>query len=134
MKNRIIQDMVSAMKVKNVIARDILRVLKGEIERNEQRNKVKVILSDSDVVTLVKKLIEGIELSGNDNGEIAILEVYVPKQMSEGDMIIEATVFIDNNGLDSLKGLGKIMGHFKQNFKGTYDGKKLSEIVKGLLT
>ena len=41
MKNRIKTDMVNAMKAKDVVTRDILRVLKGEIERNEQSSKGK---------------------------------------------------------------------------------------------
>jgi len=134
MKDKVRKDMVKAMKAKDVIARDILRVLKGEIERNEQGSKGKVEVTDADIVKMVKKLIDSINESGEDNGEIAILEVYLPQQMSEGDMIIEVTVFIDNNGLDSPRDMGKIMGHFKQNFEGTYDGKELSGIVKELLT
>jgi uncharacterized protein YqeY len=134
MKDRIKKDMVTAMKAKDVVTRDILRVLKGEIERNEQSSKGKVELTDSDVVKLVKKLIESVAESGDDNGEIAVLEVYLPKQMTESNMIIEATLFVNENGLDSPRDMGKIMSHFKQKFEGTYDGKELSRIAKELLT
>ena len=128
MKNRVKKDMMTAMKEKNVVARDILRVLKGEIERNEQSSKGKVELSDSEVVKIIKKLIENSTPEESD-----VLEWYVPSQMDKGDMLIETTLFIEKNGLDSPRDMGKIMAHFKQNFEGTYDGKELSGIVKGLL-
>jgi len=133
MKNRIKIDMVTAMKEKNTVARDILRVLKGEIERNEQSSKGKVELSDSEVVKLTKKLIESVKESGEDNGEIAVLEQYVPKQMSFDNVAEEAASFIAREGLDSPREMGKVMAYFKQNFEGIYDGKELSQIVKELL-
>ena len=134
MKNRVKSDMVTAMKSKNVVARDILRVLKGEIERNEQTSKGKVELTDLDVIKLVKKLIESVEESGEDNGEIAVLEVYLPKQMNSDDVIEEVASFIAREKLDSPREMGKVMSYFKQNFDGQYNGKELSGIVKELLT
>jgi len=134
MKDRVKKDMVKAMKAKDVIARDILRVLKGEIERNEQGSKGKVEVTDSDIVKMVKKLIDSINESGEDNGEIAILEAYLPSQLSSDEVTTFAKAFISVQGLDSPRDMGKVMGYFKQTFEGTYDGKELSGIVKGLLT
>ena len=127
MKDRISKDVVQAMKDKNTIARDILKVLKGEIERGGK------VTTDAEIVKKVKKLIDSIELSGNDNGEIAILEKYLPEQLSSEDIALFAKTFIKVQELSSPRDMGKVMGYFKQNFEGTYDGKVLSTIVKDLL-
>jgi uncharacterized protein YqeY len=133
MKNRIKTDMVNAMKAKDVVTRDILRVLKGEIERNEQSSKGKIELTDSDVVKLVKKLIESIKESGDDNGEIAILETYLPKQLDADEIKVLVSKFVTEKGLTSPKEMGVVMGYFNSTFDGTYDGKLLSTIVREIL-
>jgi uncharacterized protein YqeY len=129
MKTRIKNDMVTAMKEKNVATRDILRVVTGEIQRNEQTSKGKIDLSDADVVKIIKKMIE----NGDDNAEITILEAYLPQQMTTDEVQEQAASFIARNKLDSPREMGRVMGHFKQNYEGTYDGKALSGIVKQLL-
>ena len=56
LKDKIIADMTTAMKEKNAVARDILRVIKGEIERAEQDpKKGKIVLSDGDISKIIKK-------------------------------------------------------------------------------
>jgi uncharacterized protein YqeY len=47
MQTQIKNDMVQAMKDKNEVARDILRVLRGEIQRNEQSSKGKIELTEA---------------------------------------------------------------------------------------
>lgn len=130
MKNQIKKDIVSAMKRKDTVARDILKVLKGEIERQEDANNS---LSDAEIVKLVKKLIEGIKETNSDNGEVIILEEYLPTQMDKGQITIIVTEFIKVNNLSSPREMGMVMGYFKKNFEGTYDGKELSIITKNLL-
>jgi uncharacterized protein YqeY len=135
MKTQIKNDMVQAMKDKNVIARDVLRVLMGEIQRSEQTAKNgKVEVTDEAITSMVKKLIDSIKESGEDNGEIAILEVYLPQQMTELNITETVVEYMAMHKLDSPKEMGKVMGYFKQNFAGTYDGKLLSGIVKNLLS
>jgi len=128
MKNKIKKDMVQAMKDKNIVARDVLRVVLGEIERTD----------DADVTKIVKKLIESIKLSGAEladiHDEIIVLERYLPQQMTEAEITFLATSYIAKNELNSPREMGKVMGYFKQNFSGTYDGKVLSGIVKELLS
>jgi len=53
LKEKIIADIKSAMKNKETQKLGVLRVLKGEIERNEQTSKGKVELADVDIVALV---------------------------------------------------------------------------------
>lgn len=130
MIEKIKNDMIQAMKDKNEVARDILRVLRGEIQRNEQSSKGKVEVSDSDIIKLIKKLIESVKETGNDNGEVAILETYLPTQLSGNEIESIVVRLITQEGFNSPKDMGKIMGYFKSNYDGIYDGKLLSDIVK----
>jgi uncharacterized protein YqeY len=122
-------DITKAIIAKDYITRDILKVLKGEIERN----KGKVELTDADIVKLVKKLIEGVVETTNNEFEIKVLEKYIPKQMSDNEMKIAINLVKDTEGWNSPKDMGKIMAHFKTNYDGLYDGKSLSNIVKEIL-
>jgi uncharacterized protein YqeY len=127
-------DLVAAMKAKDTATLNVLRVLKGEIQRGEQSAKGKIELSDADIVKLVKKSIDGINETGGDQSEVVVLEKYMPKQMTESEISMVVTSLIVTNGYNSPKDMGKIMGHFNQNYGGQYDGKVLSEVVKNLLT
>jgi uncharacterized protein len=134
LQKQISEDLVAAMKAKDTTTLNVLRVLKGEIQRAEQSSNGKVELSDADIVKLVKKSIDGINETGGDQSEVAVLEKYMPKQMTEFEIQLAVTSLILGNNYNSPKDMGKIMGHFNQNYAGQYDGKVLSEMVKDLLT
>ena len=125
--------MVQAMKDKNEVSRDILRVLRGEIQRNEQTSKGKIELADADIVKIVKKLIESVKESGEDNGEIAILESYLPQQMSELNITDTVIEYAAMHKLDSPKEMGKVMASVKKELAGRADMSKVSSIVKSSL-
>lgn len=78
LKEQISEDLKSAMKNKDSVKLNILRVLKGEIERNEQTATKRVELSDGDILKLVKKMIEGIKETKGSEDEINTLEIYMP--------------------------------------------------------
>jgi uncharacterized protein YqeY len=134
LQKQISEDLVAAMKAKDTTTLNVLRVLKGEIQRGEQSSSGKIELSDADIVKLVKKSIDGINETGGDQSEVAVLEKYMPKQMTEFEINLSVTSLILANGYNSPKDMGKIMAYFNQNYAGQYDGKLLSEVVKNLLT
>lgn len=133
LKEKINADIKTAMLSKNVIAKDVLRVLKGEIERGEQTKNGKVEVSDIEIIRIVKKLIQGITETNTDNGELEILSKYVPALMSEDDIILTINSNKNIEGWESPKDMGKIMSYFKIHFEGKYDGKLLSEITRKML-
>jgi hypothetical protein len=134
LQKQISADLVAAMKAKDTVTLNVLRVLKGEIQRAEQSSNGKIELSDADIVKLVKKSIDGINETGANQSEVDVLEKYMPKQMTESEITTLVSSLIVTNGYSSPKDMGKIMGHFNQNHGGQYDGKLLSEVVKTLLT
>jgi uncharacterized protein YqeY len=129
LKLRITEDLKSAMKSKDTNKLGIIRVLKGEIERSEQTSTGKVELTDGEIVKIVKKLIEGIKETTNDEVELAALDVYLPKQLTEAEIkMIVATV--KQSGASEM---GDFMKYFKSQHDGQYDGKLLSNLVKEAL-
>lgn len=130
MKNKIEMKIKESMKNGDSLTRDTLRVLKGEIERNEQTKAGKVVLTDSDILKLVKKMVEGMKETEPDSLGIPILEAYLPKQMTNDELVDELNKFISENKIDSMKGLGLVMKHFSTNFNGLYDGAVLSNLIK----
>lgn len=133
LKDTIVADIKSAMKNKESQKLGILRVLKGEIERNEQTSKGKIELSDNDIVALVKKSIQGVKETTNDEFEITVLEGYLPKQLSNLEMTKLVKEFLSSEENGGNVNMGTVMSYFKANYAGRYDGKELSLIVKSLM-
>lgn len=123
LKERINKDIVVAMKNKDNNKRDVLRVLKGEIDRSESK-------TDEDVVSLVKKMVDNIKTTTNDSNEVDILQVYLPRQLSDDEITNLVNEQIDIHGYSSPKEMGSLMTFFKENYNGQYDGKQLSLIVR----
>jgi uncharacterized protein YqeY len=73
------------------------------------------------------------DLADKEAAELAIIEEYLPKQMSDE----EVSAFIDRVltelGVTSPKEMGKVMGSVMQQLKGKADGKKIQELVKAKL-
>jgi len=129
LKAKVSEELKTAMKEKNAAKLGILRVLKAEIERNEQTSTGKIDLPDTDVIKLVKKLVEGIKETTKDQTEIEVLEAYLPTQLTESAIrMIVATV--KQSGQTQMS---EFMKFFKTYHDGQYDGKLLSNIVKEAL-
>ncbi len=129
LKERVSEDLKTAMKEKNAVKLSVLRVLKAEVQRNEQAASGKVELTDGDIIKLAKKLIEGIKETNNNQEEISVLESYMPKQLTE-EYLRSTVKGLKETGLTNM---GDFMKYFKTNHDGLYDGKALSNIVKEVL-
>ncbi len=130
LKETIVNDIKTAMKEKDVLTRDVLRIVKGEIERREDGTKE---LSTGEIVSIIKKLIESSSTTG-ETDEVGVLEKYLPKQMTEGEIINIVNERKEIDGLSSPKDMGKVMQYFKVNYDGLYDGTLLSTVVKKVLS
>jgi uncharacterized protein YqeY len=92
LKERINADYMSAFKNKNTIAKNLLSVIKGEIQTIE-KNTGTENLSDEEVIKILNKTKKSLDetiskfFSDQVNEEISILESYLPKQMSEHEIV-----------------------------------------------
>jgi uncharacterized protein YqeY len=138
LKERISREYVDAFKARNTIKKNLLGVIKAEITTQEKNSNV-VDLSDENVFKIIKKVSKNISetLSQADNAEsreeLAIVEEFLPKQMSETEVEAEVVKVISELGASSPADMGKVMGGFNSKFAGKADNKTVSIIVKKLL-
>lgn len=143
MKAKLKNAVKEAMKAKDSLALDTLRLLLTSIQYEEMQNKVED-LSTIEILTVVsreikkkKEEIEFAEKAGRTelisdmNKQLALLESYLPKQMSRmelKDTIIKIRAEIANPNM------GALMQALKERFNGQYDGKMASEVTKEVLS
>lgn len=74
-----------------------------------------------------------VELADQEREEIAIIETFLPKQMSEAEVISAIKAAMSETGAASIKDMGKVMAVLKTRFAGQMDFSKASAAVKQLL-
>lgn len=136
----IASDRVQARKNKETVRASLLTTLYGEATK-VGKDKGNRPSTDEEVIAVIKKFLKGIEaiLEVSDMNpqalqERAILESYLPKQMSEEDL--EACVSMIVSKLDdpNPKDMGAVMKSLKALYDGQYDGKMASQKVREALS
>lgn len=117
---------------------DLMRTLLGEIELRTKAQNPARALTDDEVLGVIRKFIknakETLELVkdgaaiADAEREIACLEGYLPKQMSEDDLKAVIQPLVDEG-----KNMGQIMGALKAGYAGLFDGRVASTLVKDML-
>ncbi|SMD35351.1 hypothetical protein SAMN04488029_2465 [Reichenbachiella faecimaris] len=74
------------------------------------------------------------DLADKEQGELAIINQYLPKQLSEEELKAELQKVIDQAGASGPQDMGKVMGMATKALAGKADGKTISALVKTLLT
>ena len=141
MKDRIAKDIVTAMKEKDKVALETLRMVKGAIQMEEI--KVKKELSDDELAVVIGKQIktrkESIvefekgkrtDLIEKTNAEIAVLEKYMPEQLSEEDVIKIIDEAFAAVKPEKPSDMGKLMGFVTPKLKGKADMSFVSKTIK----
>ncbi|MEM1291320.1 MAG: GatB/YqeY domain-containing protein [Cyanobacteria bacterium P01_H01_bin.162] len=148
LKDRISEDIKTAMKAKDKLRLETVRSIKKVIleEESTARGKGQEGLTDTqelEVLTrLAKQRKDAIaqytdasrpDLANKEAAELAILEEYLPAQLSDAD--IEAVIdgLIAKIGATSAKDMGKVMGPAMKELKGRADGAKVQAMVKAKL-
>ena len=74
------------------------------------------------------------ELADNELAEAAVMEKYLPKQLSAEEVKVKVQEIIAETGATSIKDMGKVMGAANKALAGLSDGRTISTIVKELLS
>ena len=141
MREKILADLVAAMKSQDKEKLAVLRMVKGAMQLEEINLKHE--LTDDEVLTVLVRQIKTRKESilefekGNrqdlidaTNKEIEILNAYMPAQLSEEEVIsIIDEAFLEIKP-ESPKDMGKIMGFVTPKLKGKTDMSKVSQIIK----
>ena len=73
------------------------------------------------------------ELAENDLAEAAVIEKYLPQQMSDAELEAAVTAIIAQVGATGPQDMGKVMGVATKQLAGKTEGRLISEKVKALL-
>ena len=137
-----------AMKEKNMLEVNAVRmIIAGLKEKDvEARGKGKKQAEDADLLsmmqTMIKQRNESIklyndgnrpELAAKEQAEIAIIERFLPKQLSAEEITSVIKNIITQTGAQSMKDMGKVMGALRGQYAEQMDFGKASEIIKQLL-
>ena len=144
--DRLTEDLKFAMKSRNQLRMDVIRMIKAAVLNKEV--ELKRDLDDAEMsrvmTTLVKQRRESIEqfekaqrqeLAAKERQEIEIIESYLPKPLSPEELETIVTSVIADTGSRSIKDLGAVMRAVMARLGGqTVDGKLVSELVKRKLS
>ena len=149
LRDKIETDYKNALKSKDKNKISTYRlILSGikDLDINNRSGPNKKETDDEDIKKLLKKMIkqrsESIEVYKKNNrsdlleieqGEVAVLSEYLPKQLSEEETINICKEIIEKTGASSVKDMGKVMGQLKQGYSDTIDFSKAGALIKELL-
>ena len=148
LKKQIDEKLNEALKAKDKNIYPTLRLVISAIKDVEiaGRSKGQKEIQDSDIISLLKKMIKQRnescevyekagrkELLESEKKEIAIISTFLPKQLSEEETRKVCEDTIKSIGASSMKDMGKIMGVLKSKHADSLDFSKVSAILKGLL-
>jgi len=74
-----------------------------------------------------------LDLAEREMGEIAIIEEFLPKQLSEDEVSNAVKAAVDETGAESIRDMGKVMGALKAKYTGQMDFGKVGPMVKDQL-
>ncbi len=144
LSEKIAQDLKTAMKSGQRTRVDVLRMLKAQI-KNVEIEKGRPLTEEEEIQVLqsaAKKRKEAIEfyekgnrpeLAAKEKEELAVIEAFLPSQMSREEIEAAVVEIISQTGASSLKDLGKVMKEAMAQLKGKADGKMIQEIVRSKL-
>ena len=149
LKIQIEEKLNQALKAKDKNTYPTLRLVVSAIKDAEiaGRSKGQKEMTDGDIIAILKKMIKQRnescdvykkagrnELLENETKEIKVINVFLPKQLSEEETKKICKDVIKSVGASSMKDMGKVMGALKSKHSDTLDFSKVSSIIKELLS
>jgi uncharacterized protein YqeY len=145
LKQKLSDDLKQAMRDRDKVRRSAIRLAIAAIKNAEIARQT--TLEDADILGVIAKEIrqrkESIEafkqggrqeLVAQEEAEMAILEQYLPQQMTREEIITEARQVIDAVGAQGIKDKGKVLPQLITKLKGRADGREINEVVTELLS
>ena len=131
------QDLKKAMLDRDEVTRDTLRMLKSELLTLDKPDEMAVL---SRAVKSRKDSAQSYrdggreDLAKKEEAEIAVIERYLPKQLTEAEAREAIESIVAELGVATKKDLGRVMKEVMARHKGTIDGKQASAIAAQLLS
>jgi uncharacterized protein YqeY len=144
LKERITEDMKTAMRAKESERLATIRLIQAAIKQREVDERI--VLDDTQVLAAIEKMIkmrkESIaqfqagnrpDLVEKEEKEIVLLQVYMPEQLSSADLDALIASAIAESGAASVKDMGKVMAIVKTKAQGRADMSAVSGKIKAKL-
>ena len=145
LKQKLVEDLKQALRGGDKVRRSVIRLVMAAIKNAEIAGQV--TLEDADILGVIAKEArqrrESIEAfrQGNrqdlvtqEEAELAILNQYLPQQMSREEIIAEARRVIEEVGARGPGDKGKVMPKLIAQLKGKADGREINVVVTELLS
>lgn len=145
LKQLITNDMKLALKAQDKSALKAIRMILGAIKQKEIDERID--LDDTQVMAVIQKMVKQrkdsisqfsdagrTDLVEVEEAELSIINNYMPKQLSEGEIEAAVDKAISDSGADSMKDMGKLMGILKGQLDGQADMGLVSQLIKSKLS
>ena len=132
------------MKTKNEIRKNTVQMVRAAILQIEKDKGIQV--DDDKILEIITKEVKSKkdalkdfekaqrqDLIDQTNAEIAVLQEYLPQQLSREEIKVELEKIISEIGATSMKDMGNIMKEAKAKMGATADGKTINEVAKEIM-
>jgi uncharacterized protein YqeY len=143
----ITEEIKNAMRAKDTLALESLRAVKSAILLANTEGGANGEISADEEIKILQRLVKQRkdsaaiytqqgrpDLAEPEVLQAAIIEKFLPKQLSEAEVEIAVEKIISESGLAGMANMGKVMGLASAQLAGQADGKTISVVVKRLLS
>jgi len=148
LRDRISSALKDAMKNKDAERLSTLRLINAAIKDKDiaLRGEGKAGVSDADILSILGRMVkqrlesarayeEGgrLELAEKERAEIAVIEEYLPRQLTDDEVAAAIDAAISEVGASSIRDMGRVMGQLKAKYTGQMDFGTVGPMVKDRL-
>jgi len=147
LRERFTQEMKDAMKGGDKSRLAAIRMIQAALkDRDIEARGAGKEVSEEDILALLQKMVKSRQeslamyeqagredLAATERGEIAVIQSFLPAQMSDEDVKAAIAAAITETGATVMKDMGKVVGVLKAKFTGQMDFAKASALVKAAL-
>lgn len=144
LKEKLLSDLKTAMKEKNVNRKNAVQMVRTAILQIEKDKGIEV--TDEQIIEIIAKEVKKRKDSLPDferanrqdlidqiNEEIRALEEYLPKQLTDEELEEKVKKIVEEVGATTIKDMGKVMKVAKEQIGTAADGRSINEVVKEIL-
>ena len=146
LETQIMDEMKNAMRAKGTVALEALRAIKSGIILAKTEAGASDTLTADEEIKLLQRLVKQrkdsaaifqqqnrADLAEPELAQVAVIEKFLPAQMSEADVEAAVAKIIAEGGFSGMASMGQVMGKASAALAGQTDVKTISTIVKKLL-
>ena len=144
LKEKLMEDLKVSMRNKDEIRKNTVQMVRAAILQIEKDKGIQV--EDDKILEIIAKEVKSKKDALNDfekagredlinqtNQEIAVLQEYLPKQLSREEIKAELEKIIAEIGATTMKDMGAIMKEAKAKMGASADGKTINEVAKEIM-